>query len=94
MALGEDVQRRPVKQYIGYFAGRRSFFTLEVKQTKIYAYISIPPNEAKPWNADDMRDVTNIGHYGMGDTEFVLRTADQLPRLKTLIEQSYFRNRK
>jgi len=94
MALGEDVQRRPVKQYIGYFAGKRSFFTLEVKQTKIYAYISLPPKEAKPWNADDMRDVTNIGHYGMGDTEFVLRATDQLPRLKALNDQSYFRNRK
>jgi predicted transport protein len=94
MALGEDVQRRTVKQYIGYFAGKRSFFTLEIKQTKIYAYISLPPNEAKPWNADDMRDVTKIGHYGMGQTEFVLRTAEQLPRLKSLIEQSYFRNRK
>jgi predicted transport protein len=94
MALGEDVQRRPVKQYIGYFAGKRSFFTLEIQKTKIYAYISLPPSEAKPWNAEDMRDVTKIGHYGMGDSEFVLRAADQLPRLKALIEQSYFRNRK
>jgi len=93
-ALGEDVTRRPVKQYIGYFASGHSFFTLELKQTKIYAYISIAPGEAKPWNAEDMRDVTKIGHYGMGDTEFVLRTADQLPRLKALIHQAYVRNRK
>jgi len=93
-ALGEDVQRRPVKLYIGYYAGKHSFFTLELQKTKIYAYIAIPPSGAKPWDATDMRDVTKIGHYGMGDTEFVLRSSDQLPRLKSLIHQSYMRNRK
>jgi predicted transport protein len=93
-ALGEDVQRRPVKLYIGYYAGKHSFFTLELQKTKIYAYIAIPPSDAKPWDATDMRDVTKIGHYGMGDTEFVLRSSDQLPRLKSLIQQSYIRNRK
>ncbi len=94
MALGDDVERRPVKLYVGYFAGKHSFFTLEVKQTKIYAYISLAPTDAKPWNDADMRDVTNIGHYGMGDTEFVLRSPDQLGRLKSLLQQSYVRNRK
>ncbi len=94
MALGEDVQRRPVKLYIGYFAGKHSFFTLELKQTKIYSYISLPPTDAKPWTDGDMRDVTNIGHYGMGDTEFVLRSTDQLPHLKVLLQQAYLRNRK
>ena len=94
MALGEDVQRRPVKLYIGYFASKRSFFTLELQKTKLYAYISLGVAEALPWNPDDMRDVSSIGHYGMGDTEFVLRTSDQLPRLKDLIQQSYLANRK
>jgi len=94
IALGEDVQRRPVKLYVGYFAGKRSFFTLELKQTKIWAYLSIPPTDAKPWNDDDMRDVTKIGHFGMGGTEFALRTSEQLPRLKALIKQSYLLNRK
>jgi predicted transport protein len=88
MALGEDVQRRPVKLYIGYFAGKRSFFTLELQKTKIFAYVSVPPGEATSWNSEDMRDATKTGHFGMGDTEFALRTPEQLPRLKALIEQS------
>ena len=40
-----------------------------------------------------MRDASNIGHFGMGDTEFNLRTADQIGRLQTLIAQAYKRNR-
>ena len=94
MSLGDDVQRRPVKQYIGYFAGKRSFFTLELQKGKVYAYISTPPAEAQPWNDEEMRDVTHIGHFGMGDTEFVLRSAEQLPSLQALLQQSYLRNRK
>ncbi len=94
MALGDDVERRPKKMYLGYFAGKHSFFTLELKQTKIYAYISVSPSEVKQWTDEEMRDVSSIGHYGMGDTEFVLRSADQLPRLKALVQQSYLRNRK
>jgi predicted transport protein len=94
MSLGDDVQRRPVKLYIGYYAGKRSFFTLELQKAKVYAYISLPPAEAKPWSDDEMRDVSNIGHFGMGDTEFVLRSAEQIPKLKSLLQESYLRNRK
>ena len=61
---------------------------------KIYANLSIPSREAQPWDANDMRDVTKIGHYGLGDTEFVLRSPEQLARLKSLIHMSYLRNRK
>lgn len=94
LSLGDDVQRRPVKQYIGYFAGKRSFFTLELQKRKIYVYISLPPGEAKPWSDEEMRDVASIGHFGMGDTEFVLRQPEQLDRLKELLQKAYLRNRK
>jgi len=94
MALGDDVRRRPVKYYIGYFVGKRSFFTLELQKTKIYAYISLLPDEAKPWEPSEMRDVRKIGHYGMGETEFVLHTSEQMARLRRFLEMSYLRNRK
>jgi predicted transport protein len=93
MALGPDVQRRPTKMYIGYRAGKKSFFTMELQKTRIWVYLSIPPSEALPWNDDEMRDASNIGHFGMGDTEFDLKTAEQLSRLEPLIKQAYARNR-
>ncbi len=77
-----------------YYAGKGSFFTLELQKSKVYAYISLPPGEAQPWNDEEMRDVTHIGHFGMGDTDFVLRSPEQLLRLKALLQQSYLRNRK
>jgi predicted transport protein len=36
-----------------------------------------------------MRDASNIGHFGMGDTEYSLRTVDQLDELTTLIKTAY-----
>ena len=41
-----------------------------------------------------MRDVRNVGRWGLGDTEFVLQSADQLTALEPLLRQSYLRNRK
>jgi predicted transport protein len=36
-----------------------------------------------------MRDVSNIGHYGMGDTEYSLRTVDQLEEVRALVKIAY-----
>jgi predicted transport protein len=93
-ALGPDVSQRPAKFYIGYFVGKTSFFTLNLKKAKITAYLSIPPAEAEGWDDADMRDVTNIGKHGLGNTEFNLYEPEQLPRLEASVRQSYLRNRK
>lgn len=92
-ALGPDVSRRVRKFYVGYFAGKRSFFTCELQKAKIYVYLSLDPPAAQPWDEEVMRDVTNIGHFGMGNTEFVLRLPEQLPAVEELIKQSYLKNR-
>jgi predicted transport protein len=92
--LGGDVTRRIKKFYVGYFAGskERSFFTVEIQRRKLLVYLSLNPASAPtPWNNEAMRDVKEIGHYGMGDTEYVLTTADQLDETKALIKQAYER---
>jgi predicted transport protein len=87
-ALGPDVTRRPTTHYVGYFAGKKSFFTMEVQKAKIWVYLSLPPV------ADRMRDASNIGHFGMGDTEFRLASLTDIPSLHELIRMSYLRNRR
>jgi predicted transport protein len=89
MALGGDVTRRVRKMYIAYFRGKRSFFTIEVQQQRCIVYLSLDPAVARPWNDVVMRDVSNIGHYGMGDTEYSLHNVYQLDEPKTLIETAY-----
>lgn len=88
-ALGGDVTRRIRKQYIAYFRGKRSFFTVELQHQRVLVYLSLDPASAKPWNAEAMRNATEIGHFGMGDTEYSLRTVDQLDEVKDLIQAAY-----
>ena len=87
--LGPDVSRRIRKYYIGYFRGKKSFCTVETQQNRLIVYLSLPPVNLKPWNEEAMRDVRKIGHFGMGDTEYSLRTTDQLDEAKSLMKRAY-----
>ncbi len=89
MALGAEVTRRIRKQYIGYFRGKKSFFTAEVQKRRVLIYLSLIAQNAIPWNDEVMRDVSQIGHFGMGDIEYSLVTVDQLPEVSALVSLAY-----
>jgi predicted transport protein len=88
-ALGADVSRRIRKQYVGYFRGKRSFFTAETQKQRIIVYLSLDPASWQPWNTETMRDTTEIGHFGMGDLEYSLRETDQLDEVRRLVRAAY-----
>jgi predicted transport protein len=88
-SLGGDVTRRIRKQYVAYFRGKRSFFTIELQHQRALIYLALDPTAVQPWNDEMMRDARNIGHFGMGDTEYSLRNVDQFDELKALIQTAY-----
>lgn len=87
--LGADVSRRIRKFYVGFFVGKRSFYTVEIQRQRVTVYLSLDPTKAAPWNEGAMRDVRTIGHYGMGDTEYSLSTPAQLDEVKALMKRAY-----
>lgn len=89
MSLGGDVTRRIRKHYLGYFRGKKSFFTVELQHQRVLVYASLAPATVQPWNEEAMRDATAIGHFGMGDTEYSVRNVDQLDEVKQLIQAAY-----
>lgn len=89
MALAADVTRRIRKQYIGYFRGKKSFFTVELQKQRVLIYLSLTADTAQPWNSDTMRDTKSIGHFGMGDIEYSVTSTDQLDEVKALIKVAY-----
>jgi predicted transport protein len=91
--LSNDIGRRIRKQYVAYFAGKRSFFTLEPRKARIIVYLNLDPTTAKPWNDGAMRDVRKIGHYGMGDTEYSLTQSSQVAEVQELIGLALERTR-
>ncbi|GAB3487832.1 DUF5655 domain-containing protein [Flexivirga lutea] len=88
-SLGADVTRRVRKQYIGYYRGKRSFFTAEVQKGRVLVYLSLTRETALPWNDTVMRDVAEIGHFGMGGIEYSLVTVEQLNEVQALIKRAY-----
>jgi predicted transport protein len=90
--LGPDVSRRIRKQYIGYFGGKgkpRSFCTVETQRRRVLIYLGLDPVATKPWNESAMRDVRDIGHFGMGHVEYSIRPDADLSEVKDLIRQAY-----
>ena len=50
-----------------------------------YARLENPP--------DHVRDVSNIGHWGVGDVELAINSFERLQEAKSLIRQSFEGNR-
>jgi len=87
--IGADVSRRIRKQYVAYFAGKRSFFTIEVQRQRLLLCLNLDPAAVKPWDENTMRDASNIGHFGMGDMELSVRQASDVEIARTLVKTAY-----
>lgn len=89
LGLGDDVQVKVLKLYIA-FSRLKNFACVEIKNKNDYVliYVKVDP---KTIELEDgfTRDVSNIGHYGTGDLEIIIRTMADLEKAKPLLEQSY-----
>jgi predicted transport protein len=63
--------------------------SVELQHQRLLVYLALDPTAAQPWNGEMMRNARNIGHFGMGDTEYSLRNVDQLDELKALVQTAY-----
>lgn len=85
--LGEDVQSKQLKYYRAY-RRLKNFVCLEAKtrESRAVLYCKAPPPDPLPPN---MRDVSNIGHYGTGDLEITVSNSAELEAAKGLLAESY-----
>lgn len=87
LALGDGIEERPKKFYIAY-RRQSGFAYVELQKAKMKIHITVSRKEL-----DDprsiTRDVTNIGHFGVGDTEISFDEGGDLNYVMSLIEQSY-----
>ncbi len=87
MGIDDSIEETPKKYYIAYKL-TQNFVCIEVQKSKIILYLKINPEEIGdiPINA---RDVRNIGHYGTGDLEYVIKKEEELEKAKELILIAY-----
>lgn len=89
LALGDDVQMKPQKDYIA-FKRIKNFACVEIQpqSDKLLVFVKIDP-DSMTLEPEFTRDVRKVGHFGTGDLEIFVRSVDDLERAKPLIVKSY-----
>lgn len=87
LGIGEDVEVRPRKEYIG-FIRKTNFVDVQFQSKNIKIFINLKRGELDdPKNI--CRDVKEIGHFGNGDYELKVDENSDLDYIMFLIKQSY-----
>jgi len=86
LSLGDDVSESVLKLYKA-FKKIKNFATMEIYQSKILLNIKLNPDDFKL--DDELRDVREIGHWGCGDLELVIKNKNQIDKAKELLRKSY-----
>ena len=88
--LGENIEIRPRKKYVGFVAGT-NFVDVHPQKSQLKLWINLQKGEL-----DDpkkiARDVSNVGHWGNGDYEVHVASSDEFDYVMTLIKQSFMKH--
>jgi len=86
------VQRRYLSKYVRYSHGKNIFCCVHVQKSGLRVWLKLDYSdlESPPEYA---RDVSRIGHWGVGDVELAIDNLDKLQDAKGLIRQSFDENR-
>jgi predicted transport protein len=89
LALGDNIEVRPRKLYIG-FAASSNFVDLHPQKNQLKLWINLPKGAL-----DDpkkmARDVSEVGHWGNGDYQVLVESSENIDYLMVLIRQSYLK---
>lgn len=88
-SLGDDIQKKVLKNYIAY-KRIKNFICIEVHPNSqdLRLYLKVNPSKIN-LEKGFSRDVTNIGHWGTGDLELTINSDEDLEKAKPYITQSY-----
>jgi len=85
--LGDNIEIRPRKHYIGFIANT-NFVDVYPQKSQIKIWVNLAKGELEdPKNL--ARNVSKIGHWGNGDYEIIIKPNSDLDYIMTLIKQSY-----
>jgi len=87
IALGDDVQEKQLKLYVA-FKRIKNFVCVEIHKDKLVLYLKLSPDTVNI-EPGVSRDVRNIGHWGTGDLEVLIKNREDLEKAKPLLLRSY-----
>lgn len=63
---------------------------MEINQSKIIVNFKLNPENYQL--TDSLRDVRNIGHWGCGDLQIIIKSDKDIEMAKTLLQKAYEEN--
>jgi predicted transport protein len=91
MALGDDIQMTPMKNYFA-FKRIKNFACVEVhpQSHKLLVFVKVNPDSVDlQKNKGFLRDVRKIGHFGTGDLEITITSKEDFENAKSFLVKSY-----
>ena len=87
LSLGDDIEIRPRKDYLG-FIRKTNFVDVQFQSRNLKIFINLKMGELDdPKNI--CRDVSNVGHWGNGDYQLKVEEDSDLDYIMFLVKQSY-----
>lgn len=93
LAQGDDIIEKPLKLYVAY-RRLKNFVCMSLiskQDPHVFLTLKLDPTTVE-LEKGFIRDVSNIGHWGTGDLEVVLRKPADFEKAKALIERAYQEN--
>jgi predicted transport protein len=86
-SLGDDVNRKDLKLYVA-FKRLRNFVCVGFKKDALFLWLKLDPTTFS-LEPGFSRDVRQVGHWGTGDVEVLIKNHTDLDKAKALIQKAY-----
>lgn len=90
LSLGDDVTENQLKLYVA-FKKIKNIVCAEIYQSKILLHLRLNPDEVT-LHEGFIKDMRNVGHFGTGDLEIVIKSVEDFEKVKELVNRTYNEN--
>jgi len=90
LELDDSIVLKPTKLYIGFNRGRKSIISIKLQKKSLVLWINTFPNMLND-PSGIIKDVTNIGHHGNGNSQINIDNTQNIGYIKDLLK-TYVKN--
>lgn len=88
-SLGDDISKNQLKMYLAY-KKVQNMVCVQIYNKQIILFLRLNPDEIQ-LEKGFTRDMRNVGHYGTGNLQVVIKNAGDFEKAKPLLQRAYNR---
>lgn len=88
-SLGDDISKNQLKMYLAY-KKVQNMACVQIYNKQIILFLRLDPDEIQ-LEKGFTRDMRNIGHYGTGNLQVLIKNAEDFEKAKPLLQKAYNR---